>query len=126
MTDAQSVILSRQHSGSVRYYGGRMTLRYDDLDPQWLDRPVAWLAERGVRTYLLADVWEMVEIRKRFQGQRALEHLDRPPVVDYRGPTNVLLYDLSRASDGPSRIAWESYADLRSVSPVPLSIPSFE
>lgn len=126
LTDTQTVILSRQHSGSLRYYGGRVTLRYDELDPQWLDRAVAWLGERGVRAYLLADAWEIVEIKKRFKGQRALEHLDRPPVVDYRGPTNVLLYDLSRPSDGPSRIVWESYANLRSVSPVPLAIPSFE
>ena len=124
-TDARSVIVSRQHSGSLRYYAGRVTLRYDILDPQWLDRAVAWLGERGVRVYVLADAWEIPYIRARFKGQRALERLDRP-ILDYRGPTNVLLFDLSHPMDAPPLVVRESYADLRSVPPVPLAIPSLE
>ena len=30
--------LTLQHSGSVRYYGHRVSLRYDLLRPEWLDR----------------------------------------------------------------------------------------
>ncbi len=46
-TEPNSVILSVLHSGSARYYGGCVTLRYDILDPQWLDRAVTWLADHG-------------------------------------------------------------------------------
>jgi hypothetical protein len=35
------VILSVQHSGSLRIYADRLTLRFDALDPLWLDRTVA-------------------------------------------------------------------------------------
>ena len=48
------VVLAKIHSGSVRYYGGRMTMRYDYLDREWLDRSIRWLAERGVDTYAFA------------------------------------------------------------------------
>ena len=37
-TDPDAVILSVQHSGSLRIYADRLTLRYDALDPLWLDR----------------------------------------------------------------------------------------
>ena len=35
-----SVVLAGQHSGSMRYYSGRITLRADGLDNEWLDRAV--------------------------------------------------------------------------------------
>ena len=57
-TDTRSVILSMQHSGSIRYYAGRITMRYDLLDSQWLDRAVDWLSARKIRPYLLIDKWE--------------------------------------------------------------------
>src|SRR5262249_40613722 len=36
VTDPDAVIVSAQHSGSVRYYAGRLTLRWDVGDPAWL------------------------------------------------------------------------------------------
>ncbi len=38
LTDPSSVIYSMQHSGSLRYYGGRLTVRYDLIDRR-LARP---------------------------------------------------------------------------------------
>ena len=32
-TARSAVILSNQHSGSLRYYAGRMTMRFEWLDP---------------------------------------------------------------------------------------------
>ena len=46
-----AVILAMQHSGSLRYYTGRLILRWDALDPAWLDRAVAFLRDRGIATY---------------------------------------------------------------------------
>ena len=34
----QSGVLSVQHSGSVRYYGGRLTIRWDLIDRDWTSR----------------------------------------------------------------------------------------
>ena len=39
-TERNSVVLAFERSGSLRYYAGRMTLRYDVLEPDWLDRAV--------------------------------------------------------------------------------------
>jgi hypothetical protein len=39
-TDARAVILSFQHSGSIRLYGDRLTMRWDQLDVAWLDRAI--------------------------------------------------------------------------------------
>jgi hypothetical protein len=85
-----------QHSGGLRYYGGRMTLRYDNLERDWLDRAVAWLASRGVQSYLLVEDWELPEFRRRFSGQARLGQLDLPPIFNYEGPANIILFDLTR------------------------------
>ena len=56
-----------QHSGSMRYYTGRMIVRWDTLDPAWLDRAVAFLRDRGIATYALLEYWEEAEFRQRFR-----------------------------------------------------------
>jgi hypothetical protein len=67
-TEPNSVILSVLHSGSVRYYGGRVTMRYDWVDPQWFDRTVEWLTARDVHSYLLVEEEELEAVRARFLG----------------------------------------------------------
>jgi hypothetical protein len=94
-TEDGSVLFAMQHSGSARYYAGRMTLRYDLLEPQWLDRAVAWLSDRGVRSYALLDDWEVKEFRQRFPGQARLSQLD-VPVFIYSGTVSTHFYDLTR------------------------------
>jgi hypothetical protein len=95
ITENDSVILTMQHSGTVRYYAGRLTLRYDLLESDWLDRAVAWLHERGVEAYLLLDDWERVPFEEHFAGQRALENLDARARLTYEGPSNTTLFALS-------------------------------
>lgn len=92
-TEPGSVVLAMQHSGSVRHYAGRRTLRYDILDGEWLDRAVEWLEARGAPAYLVADDWELPAIRKRFGSQRTLERLARPIFV-YSGASRVFVFDL--------------------------------
>jgi hypothetical protein len=74
-TQPNSVIVSMQHSGSIRYYGERVTLRYDHLDPEWVDRAFAWFAERGVHTYLAVDYWELPEVKKMWGKQAAWKRI---------------------------------------------------
>ena len=52
---ADAVIITMQHSGSIRYYTGRMIVRWDALNPEWLDRAVAFLNDRGIATYAVLD-----------------------------------------------------------------------
>ncbi len=94
-TEREAIVLSMQHSGSVRYYGARMSLRYDWLDPAWLDRSVAWLAARGHPVYALLDASEVGAVRDRFSGQTRAGGLTAPIGV-YRGKGTVYLFDLTR------------------------------
>ena len=46
-TEPSAMILASIHAGSLRYDAGRATVRFDILDPAWLDRGAAWLNEHG-------------------------------------------------------------------------------
>ena len=90
-TPENSVVLAMQHSGSLRYFAGRVTLRWDILKDDRLDQAVDWLAGRGVHTYALFDTYEQTEAVKRFAGQRLAAVLDGPPVFRFG---NKVFYDL--------------------------------
>lgn len=62
---ARSVVLALEHSGSLRYHGGRMTPRSDLLEPAWLDRAIAWFHDRGIAVYLIANEHELPAVRDR-------------------------------------------------------------
>ncbi len=94
-TDANAVILSSQHSGSLRYYGGRMTLDFEKLDPAWLDQSVAWLDARGARPYTLLEDWEVARFRERFGRTNTVGTLNMNPLVQYDGSRLIYLFDLS-------------------------------
>jgi hypothetical protein len=99
-TEPSSVIFAIQHSGSLRRYGGRMTIRFDSMDDAWLDRTVAWLSERGIASYLLIEDWETGRFRDKFRNQEAVARVDAPPILVYTGAGKISLYDL-RASRDP-------------------------
>jgi hypothetical protein len=82
-TPENSVVLTSEHSGSIRFYAGRVTLRWDYLPPEWLDRAVAWMAARGVHTYALLDETERVSALNRFKGQKLAAVLEGPPVFRF-------------------------------------------
>jgi hypothetical protein len=122
LTDETSVIYSMQHSGSLRYYGGRLTLNYANLDRDWLDRSVAWVKEHGSHPYVLLESWEVEPFRKQFAGQKTLAILDTPPMFKYVGGALITFYDLDPPPDRPVT-TWnitETYTDrLRSTRPAP-------
>ena len=82
-TPENSVVLAMNHSGSLRYYAGRVTLRWDNMQVDWLDRAVAWMADHGVRTYVLVDEFERVDMVKYFKGQKLMSVLEGPPVFRF-------------------------------------------
>jgi hypothetical protein len=94
-TPDTAVILSNQHSGTARYYSGRMTLRYDWIPREWLDRALAWLDAQGRPAYVLLEEWELDRFREHFKDQGAAGALDRQLVFVSRGDgPRVYLYDL--------------------------------
>lgn len=112
-----SIVISNQHSGSLRYYGGRMTLRFENLDGDSLDTVVAWASSRGHHPYMLLEEWELPLVRERFAGQAALARIESPLMV-YDGPIRVMLFDLSEDVAGPIEVSHQR-GGLRSVPPAP-------
>lgn len=74
---ATAFVLAVQHSGSVRYYANRPTLRWDLLSPTRLDEVLATFRAQGYEPFLVVDAGEYEEFRERFgaTGQRAVHQL---------------------------------------------------
>ena len=121
LTSDNSVILSAQHSGSLRYYAGRMTMRYDEFEPEWIDRAIDWLAARGVSTYFAVEAWELAEVRQRFAGTRAADALKQAPLAIYTpGPFALFSMDVEarRGAEVTERVTGVDRR-LRAVLPEP-------
>lgn len=117
----RSLVLALTHSGTLRYYGGRVTLRYDSLPADWLDRAAEWLQARGVGAYALLEPHEVPEFKRRFAGARAVADLDESDVLIYSGARTAVLYDLTRTHPGSSRTApLHDLGPLRAAPPAPL------
>ena len=122
-TEPSAVILTGQHSGPIRYYAGRTTLRFDLLDPAWLDRAVQWLTAQHRRPYFLLEEWEMIEFQERFATSNALGAIALSPMVDYRAPGapgRIYLFDPARPEGGPLITTPPRDARARCVPPSPL------
>ena len=104
-TDPDAVILSVQHSGSLRIYADRLTLRYDALDPLWLDRTVAYLESIGRRPYYVLDGGEVEAFRRRFGGANRSGTLDWPPMATLGGTISVYDPGNRRPDASPLAIA---------------------
>jgi len=96
LTEEGSVVFGMTHSGTASYYGARTTLRFDRLDPSWLDRSVEWLASQGAPAYALLEDWEVPMFKRRFENQAAAARLDRSLVVRFQSDAAAQLYDLRR------------------------------
>ena len=88
-----AIVVSLLHSGSVRYYSGRLTLRWDWLPAEWLERSLTFLTARGYHPYLLIEEWDRSEFIDRFSGATKLGSLDWPPVASYQGDVRVDIFD---------------------------------
>jgi len=97
----RDAVLAVQHSGSVRHYAGRMTIRWDLFQPGTLDRAIDWLAASGHHPYLLAEPWEIEIFRERYGGSDAVGQLDWAPLVTLEAASVVHLYDLSDRTGRP-------------------------
>ena len=97
-----SVILSMQHSGTLRLYAGRPTLRYEWFEATRLPAAVQWLTHRGYRPYIVLENWEEPWFRRRFAGAGSIGTLDIAIAGELQGPVNVRVYDpLLRREEAP-------------------------
>ena len=122
-TEPRSVIFSMQHSGSLRYYGDRMTIRYDLIDPAWADRSVMWFVDHGIHPYLLAEDWELPMIQARFPGTATLARTTGAPILIFCGYHVVELFDLASFRDPVTadvRVVEDPVRGARDVSPGPV------
>jgi hypothetical protein len=96
ITPDRAVFLSLQHSGSLRYYAQRLTLRYDFMPTQGLNRAVEALHARGMPPYLLLEDWEEPAFVARFRDSRCHGRLSWKPVRQWQEAVRIRLYDLSQ------------------------------
>jgi hypothetical protein len=92
-TPANAVFIAMQESGSLRYYTGRVTVRWNALRPDSLDQAMEVLRARGFRPYFLLEDWEEAGFRERFGQTSRAGGLDWPPMKRWRFPVSVALYD---------------------------------
>jgi hypothetical protein len=78
---ARAIVITSWESGSVRFYGRRTTLVWDQLPEDGLDGALAYVRARGYEPYLLFERWEEPLFRERFGG-RAIGALDWPPMAE--------------------------------------------
>jgi hypothetical protein len=120
-TDPAAVILSVQHSGSLRLYADRLTLRYDALDPLWLDRTVDYLQSIGRRPYYVLDGGEVDAFRKRFGAANRSGRLDWSPMATLGG--TIAVYDPIDRGRGSSPLAIASTRGVHAICDAPQSWP---
>lgn len=78
---AAAVILSNQHSGSLRYYANRITMRFEWLEPDVYMEMLDHFGRLGRPVYVVLDDWERDIFRQRYAGVADLTWLDEPPLL---------------------------------------------
>lgn len=115
-----SVFFALQHSGSIRYYGGRYTLRYDLLDRDAAAQAPAALERLGLHPYLAIDEAEIEAVRKAFALPAG--PLPWPYVASTTRFGGFSILDLSSAPSGLTAGPIESATGPRYAAPLPVTI----
>jgi asparagine N-glycosylation enzyme membrane subunit Stt3 len=76
-----ALFLSNLHSGSLRYYARRLTLRFDWLEPDVYAEALEKLRESGRPLFVVLDESEREPFRARYGSVADLSWLDEPPTL---------------------------------------------
>jgi hypothetical protein len=87
-----AALLSMQESGSLRFYGHRLTIRWDLVPIEDLDEILNALEAKGYVVYFALEDWEEPEFRARYAHSSPIGRLDWPPAVEYLGEPGVRIY----------------------------------
>jgi hypothetical protein len=114
-----AVVFTQQHSGTIRHYGGRLTLRYDLLDSAWASRAAGEVERLGLHPYLVIDDWEIPHVQKHF-GRPADQRLPWPYVARMRDNGGVTIYDMATGASPGAPVALERGLAPRYSGPKPI------
>ena len=93
--EPNAVVLTVLHSGSVRLYGDRATVRWDLVAPDNLDFTIKALREGGYVPYVVLEDWEEPAFRGRFAAHNRYGALDWPATGEYADATVTRIYALA-------------------------------
>jgi hypothetical protein len=103
---ADAALFAVQHSGSLRFYAGRLTLRFDSVRREWAARVPAAVERAGYHPYLIVDDFEIPQVRRQF-GFEADTPLPWPILARIRELGGVTIFDMATAPASQSPIALE-------------------
>jgi len=103
---ANAAIFAIQHSGSLRFYGGRMTLRFDWIDKGSEGHAAAEVEGVGLHPYLVVDDFELPQARVVF-GFAEGERLPYPVVARMRELGGTTVFDLGSSAAVSAPVALE-------------------
>jgi len=86
-TPPASVVMANQHSGSLRWYGKRQTIRWDFIAPEQLAATVRDLQSHGATVYVALEGDEVAMFDQRFAGvidQLQVDHVGHVRNVSFR------------------------------------------
>jgi hypothetical protein len=89
----RAAFICMQYSGSIRYYSGRLTVRYDWIPPNRLDSVVEQLRGLGYHPYIVLEAVEMSTFQRRFQEASKLGTLNWTPRARLKHDADVKIYD---------------------------------
>jgi hypothetical protein len=95
-TEPNAVIVSLQHGSSLHYYTGRLTVRYDRLPSDGIDRVADYFESIGRHPYLVLEDWEVEQYKQRFAGHSVRGALDWRPIGVMPHWNSARMYDLGR------------------------------
>jgi len=116
-----AVVFAMQHSGSIRYYGGRQTLRYDLLDRAWAPRAPAEIERLGLHPYLAVEDGELDDVRTTF-GMPRDRSLPWPVVARMTASGGFAIYDLAAQPAGAAPLRIEAGSAPGYSAPLQVSI----
>jgi 4-amino-4-deoxy-L-arabinose transferase-like glycosyltransferase len=116
---ANAVVFAVQESGSVRHYGGRMTIRWDLIDRDWASRAVEEVRRQGLHPYLLVEDFELPQVRDWF-GIEANAPLPWGLVARMRQNGGVSVFDMAAPAGAGTPVSLESGVAARCQGPLPL------
>jgi hypothetical protein len=95
-TPSSAMVMAFQHSGSIRHYAGRFTLRWDRLRADDLIPTVRRLNAQGIDVYAVFEGEELEQFQERFRD--VLDDIELLPAGQARG---VIVVELQVSRGGP-------------------------
>ena len=103
---SNAILFAVQHSGSLRFYSGHLTLRFDWVQKEWAAGVSGGIERLGFHPYLIADDFEIPQVRSQF-GLAEEAPLPWPVVARMRDLGGLTVYDMATRPEGAQPMALE-------------------